>query len=566
MADGLLGIAASGLLAAQRALATTGNNISNANTDGYNRQRVETSERDSTYTAGGYLGNGVNIDTVARLYDNFLNTQVRTSQSASGGATAYNQLTSQINSFIGDRSASLSAPLQSFFNAAQDVANDPSAIAARQVLLTQGDSVAQRFNVLDTQFNTLRAQVQQTLSSDVDQINTWAATIAQLNTQIVSQSASGTGQPPNDLLDQRNLLLEKLSGKVDTSVMTEADGAIDVFIGNGQSLVMGAAYNRLQTQPSAYDARADDIALSSGGDQGAIVITQALTGGEMGGLLKFSHDVLDPAQNSLGRIAAGFALAVNAQHRQGSDLKGNAGQDFFTDPTTPTDAWFAKQTNGGDARLSVAFDNTPATATTPANTPAQLTASDYRLDYDSGGNAVLTRLSDNTKFTDKPAGSGAFQVDGLKIGIASGTAKAGDSFLIQPFRTPAGTIQAALDDPNQVAAAGSPSTGPGDNVNARALVNLQQTKGMLEGKASFQGAYNQLIGEVGVKANAANLDNTAQKNLLDQVTQSRESVSGVNLDEEAANLVKFQQAYQASAQLIPALNNTFDALMAAVRS
>ncbi len=565
MAGDLLSIAASGLLAAQRALSTTGNNLANASTEGYSRQRVELAERDPSFTGGGYVGNGVNIATIARSYDNFLNTQVRTSQSASGGAAAYDQMATQVDKLVGDSNSGLPSSLQTFFNGLQGVANDPTSTAARQVLLSRGESLANRFNSLNGQLNTLRDQTQQSLSSGVDQINTWAAGIATLNTQIVSATAYGKGQPPNDLIDQRNLLVEKLSAKVDTSVMAKQDGTIDVFIGNGQSLVMGSAANRLQTQASAYDARTRDIAIATG-NQGSIVITQSLTGGEMGGLLKFGREVLDPAQNSLGRIAAGLGLAVNAQHTQGTDQNGNPGQNFFTDPTTPSDSWFGKSSNTGNAQLSVAFDSTPASATAPANGPAQLTASDYRLDFDGSGNATLTRLSDNTKFTANPPASGSFQVDGLKIAVASGAASAGDSFLIEPFRTPAGTLGLALNDPSRIAAAGKPPTGSGDNTNALALAGLQTAKGLLGGTATVQSAYSQLIGNVATQANAAGVDSTAQKKLLDQATQSRESVSGVNLDEEAANLVRFQQAYQASAQLIPALNNTFNALLSAIRS
>jgi flagellar hook-associated protein 1 FlgK len=576
MSGDLLGIAASGLIAAQRALSTIGNNIANANTEGYSRQRVDLAERDSSLMGGNYVGNGVNIASVTRSYDNFLNTQVRASQSANGSADAYGQLAAQIDGFLADPDAGLSSPLQAFFDSAQAVANDPGSVAARQVMLAQGDNLAQRFNAIDGKLNTLREQVQQTLSVDLEQVNTWASGIADLNTRIVAATAAAHGQPPNDLLDQRNLLVEKLSAKIGTTVIPEKNGAIDVFIGNGQSLVMGPAANRLQLQGSAYDARVQDIALSAGGNS-PTVITQAISGGEIGGLLKFGSELLDPAQNSLGRIAAGLGLEFNAQHVQGTDLNGDPGQDFFADPTLPADSWFPRQSNAGAATgtgagLAVAFDNRPADPLgLPANGPADLTASDYRLDYDNSGQATLTRLSDNAKFSQNDPQSfdsvaGAFRVDGLKIGLAQGSpaAQPGDSFLITPFRTPAGTLRAALSDPALIAAAGQPPTGPGDNSNALALAGLQTAKGLLGGKASFQGAYGQFVGEVGVKANAANIDSAAQKKLLDQASQSRESVSGVNLDEEAASLVRFQQAYQASAQLIPALNATFNALLSAV--
>jgi len=556
MAGGLLGIATSGLMAAQRGLTTTGHNIANVNTDGYSRQRTEQVERLPSFTGAGFVGNGVDVASITRSYDSFLNTQLRSSLSAHAELETYHGMAAQVDNFIADPDASLSPSLQSFFNSVQDVVNDPTSIAARRVMLTEGETLVQRFNVLNSRMDDLRSQVNQSLSTNIDEINGLAKGIASLNERIVV-AYNQAGKPPNDLLDQRDQLAEQLAQKVGTSLFEQKDGTLSVFIGSGQALVMGSMANQLSLQNSPYDPNQKDIAITAGGSN-AVVVTSAISGGEIGGLLRFGSEILDPAQNALGRIAAGLAATFNAQHLTGSDLSGNAGANFFSDVTNPAIgqySWFNKQTNGGNAVLSVAFDNSAG------NGPADLTASDYRLDYD-GANYTLTRLNDNTQFN---SATGTFTVDGLNIGIGSGSAAANDSFLIRPFRRTAGDLTVSLTDPREIAAAGSPFTGPGDNTNARALAQLQTTASLLSGKATYQDAYNEIVGDVGTLTHAAEIDSTAQKQLLDHARQARDSVSGVNLDEEAANLLRYQQAYQAAAQLIPVLSEMFDTLIGAVR-
>lgn len=556
MAGGILGIATSGLIAAQRGLATTGHNIANVNTDGYSRQRTEQVERSPSFTGAGFIGNGVDVGSVTRAYDGFLNAQLRNSLSAHGELETYHWLASQVDNFLADPDAGLSPSLQAFFDSVQDVANDPTSIAARRVMLTEGETLARRFNALNGRMDELRNQVNQRLGTNIEEINGLAKNIAALNERIVI-AYNQAGKPPNDLLDQRDLLAQQLAQKVGTSLFEQKDGALNVFIGNGQALVIGTTANRLSLKNSAYDPGQKDIAISAGGSE-TVVITGAIGGGEIGGLLRFGSEVLDPAQNALGRIAAGFVATFNAQHSAGSDLDGNAGTDFFSDVTNPAIgqySWFGKQTNNGDAVLSVAFDNGVVTGT------ADLTASDYRLDYD-GSQYTLTRLSDNTQFTNA---TGNFTVDGLTIGIESGSAAPNDSFLIRPFRRVAGDLSVTLTEPRQIAAAGSPFAGPGDNTNARALADLQTAPLLMGGNASFQDTYNDIVGDVGTLTRSAEIDSTAQKQLLDHAREARDSVSGVNLDEEAANLLRYQQAYQAAAQLIPALNTLFDALIGAVR-
>ncbi|HUL10793.1 MAG TPA: flagellar hook-associated protein FlgK [Methylococcaceae bacterium] len=554
MTTGLLGIATSGLMAFQRNLATTGHNIANVNTEGYSRQKAELTERLPQFTGAGFMGNGVDVASITRSYDDFLNTQVRTSTSTYAGVDAYHRMATQIDNIIADQDTGLSPSLQAFFNAVQGVANDPTSIAARQVMITQGQTLTQTFKTLNGQMDDLRDQMNQGLSSSVDEINTLAGGIAAFNQQIVVSLGQGGGkQPPNDLLDQRNLLLEKLSQQIDTQVVAQDDGSLNVFIGKGQSLVMGATANTLKVQNSAYDSNQKDIALSAGGT-GSVLITDSLSGGEIGGLLDFANRVLDPAQNALGRIAVGLATQFNTQHQLGSDLTGQPGVDFFAEPTVSYSGTIFPK-SGSTGTVSVNYRD--------AN---QLQASDYRLDFDGTSTYTLTRLSDNQVVARNATGdfSGTNSVDGLDIQLTG--ASSTSSFLIRPTRAAADQIAMNLTDPRQIAAAATPYAGPGDNRNALALAALQTAPKLLNGKASYQDAYTAIVGDVGSLTHAAEINSTAQKNLLDNATQQRDSVSGVNLDEEAANLVKFQQSYQAAAQLITVVNSTFDALIGAVRS
>lgn len=563
MAIGLLGIASSAVMANQRQLATTGHNIANVNTPGYHRQSVEVTEMEATFDGGVFMGNGVRIATVSRSYDAYLDTQVNTSLSAFGESDTYFQLARQIDGVTADPATSLSPSLQEFFDAAQAVANDPTSTAARQVLISNGSNLAQRFSTLNTRMDQLREQVNQSLAPTVDEINAYTQGIATLNERISSAYAESQGSPPNDLIDQRNYLVEQISTKLDVQVVPDKNGSINVYASSGPALVLGNAANKLAVQDSPYDPVDKEIVIDNGTH--SVPVTQSITGGELGGALRFAKEVLDPAQNALGRLAAGFSVLINNQHRAGSDANGNPGANFFTDLTDPAAnrfTAFGRSSNTGDAELTVAFDNRAASDDSPSNGPAELMASDYRMDFD-GASYTLTRLSDNTKFP--PSDTPDFAVDGLRIGVTNGSAQAGDSFLIRPERGAAGKLSVNLTDPAQIAAGGIPPGGPGDNTNARILADLQNANTLMGGKATFQKTYTHLVGDVSTRTHAADIQSSAQKLLLDHATAERESVSGVNLDEEAANLVNFQQAYQASAQLIATAGETFNALLGALR-
>jgi len=548
---GLLGTALSGLMAFQRSLDTTSHNIANVNTDGYSRQRVEFGARPAEFSGAGYIGQGVDIATVSRSYDQFVTSQLTSSTSAFAETSTFSAMASQVDSIVSDEATGLSPALKSFFNAVNEVANDPSSLPVRQVMVSEAESLTQQFNTVSSRFEDLHNQSNKQMQASVDDINTFADGIASLNNKIVAGSSQTSGgQLPNDLLDQRDALLAKIAEKISISTLAQQDGSISVFIGNGQSLVLGASAARLSLAGSNIDPAHKNI-LVDGQD-----ISKQITGGELSGTLKFRDEVLEPARQQLGLVAAGFAVQFNAAHTAGFDLNGDAGTDMFgfgmpalTVPVT------ANPNNSAGSSVTAVYD---------PNTASQLYPCDYMLSYD-GTDYSLKRLSDNTIANVGPGPT----ITGPGFILSTSGVAANDSFLIRPTFDAAKKMTALLTDPVKIAAAGTTggpgSPVPGDNMAALNLADLEKKSGLLGGKATFSGAYGQLVTKVGTLTQAAKIGSSAQEVLFNQAKQARENLAGVNLDEEAANMIKFQQSYQAAAQVIAIANSLFNTLIGAVR-
>ena len=277
-------------------------------------------------------------------------------------------------------------------------------------------------------------------------------------------------------------------------------------------------------------------------------ISKQITGGELSGALKFRDEVLDPAQQQLGLLAAGFAVEFNKLHATGFDLNGNSGTAMFS-PGTPTVT--PNATNVGSI-----------TATYDPSTLGQLTPSDYQLSYD-GTTYSLTQLSNNTVTHPVPAGTPS-TITGPGFDISVVNIATNDSYLIRPTFDAAKNMTALITDPVEIAAAGTAGA-TGDNTVALSLANLERKSVLLGGNATFNDTYGQLVAKVGTSTHAAKLSSSAQEALLNQAKQTRENLSGVNLDEEAANLIKFQQSYQAAAQVISIASSLFDTLIGVTR-
>ncbi|BCX82929.1 flagellar hook-associated protein 1 FlgK [Methylomarinovum caldicuralii] len=536
----LLSIATSALRVTQKALDTTGHNIANVNTEGYHRQRVDTATRTPLFTGAGFFGTGVHITDVQRAYDEFLDNRVREATTRFSETDRFYRLSAQVDNITADPDVGLASAMANFFNAVHDVATDPTSIPARQTLLSEAGTLTDRFHLLDSRLRELDAQTQHELQAQIDEINTTATKIAELNHKIVHEIGKGQGHLPNDLLDQRDLLVTRLAEKIDVTPVPQDDGSVSLFIGKGHELVGGAHANRLGLKANDLDPNQQEITFDS--DSTSLTVTKDLTGGEVGGLLRFREQVLIPTQNKLGRLAAGIALEFNQLHQSGYDLDGNTGQDFFVAPP-----------------IAVMQNGTGTVTATYTGPSADLQASDYLLEYD-GSSYTLTRLSDRFQqtLTTFPA-----TVDGIQIDVTSAPTGA-SRFLIRPTAEAAGKIEPNLDDPRRIAAAGSAGA-EGDNQIALSLAALESDKKLLGGKATFQDAYGQMVTEVGSLTRAAEISRGAHETVKRQTLEAHEQLAGVNLDEEAANLVKYQQTYQAAAQVVTIASQTFDALINAVR-
>jgi len=539
MATSILSVGQSALAAAQVGINTTGHNIANAATPGYNRQVIVQGAAQAQNFGFGFLGQGVDVSTIKRVYNEFLGNQVQSAQTTKSGLDSHYAQIRQINNLLADPTAGLSPALQEFFTGLQDVASNPTSIPARQSALSSAESLASRFQSMAGRLDEIGRSLNGQIQSSVADINTYGAQIAQLN-DAIGKAQRASGQPPNDLLDQRDQLLMELNKHIKVTVVGQGSD-YNVFIGNGQPLVVGVSTYTLTNVASATNPEKLEVAYRASNGSLVPLAESALSGGQLGGLLDFRSQSLEPAQNALGRVAIGLASSFNAQHQLGFDLGGAAGGAFFT---TATPVVGENSNNTGSATLTASISNVNA-----------LTTSDYRLQFD-GTNYTVTRLSDNT-----PTTFAAFPqtIDGVTLNLTAGAA-AGDSFLIRPTVNGASGFGVAITDPAKIAAAAQ--TGAvGDNSNALLLGALQTANTLGNGTVSYQGAYSQFVSQVGNKTRELEVTSSAAGKLLTEATMSLQNESGVNLDEEAANLLRYQQAYQAAGKVMQIASELFDVLL-----
>lgn len=416
MASGFFNIGISGLNAAQAGLLTAGHNISNASTVGYNRQYTVQTTNTPLFTGAGFFGQGTNVESIRRSYNDFLVKEVRIAETNVAELTTYAEQVSQIDNLLADPSAGLSPALQGFFKANEEAAANPASIPARQAFISAAQALVARFNALDQQLSHMRDGVNTQIASETGKINSLVAQVATLNDRILVAQAAASAQPANDLLDQRDALISELNKEIKVSVQVESDGSYSVFFGSGQPLVVGTQTYQVMTKPSAEDLTKMDVALKAPSGQVIDLPESLVTGGNLGGLLRFRSESLDVAQNNLGRVAIAMTTTINAQHRLGRDLDGDVAGDLFK-AISPT--VLGAPANVGDAVMR-----------------ANITVSDYRVEYD-GTDYTVTRLADGTRTTSSGV---PFVVDGIRMSIASGTPQAGDVFMVRPGELPANRV------------------------------------------------------------------------------------------------------------------------------
>ncbi|MDB5967587.1 MAG: flgK [Hydrocarboniphaga sp.] len=624
----LLGIGSSALLAYRSALNVVGQNIANANTAGYSRQRIDLAARS---LSGGAVanGDGVSVRSIQRLSDQFVFSRMVSQDSSLARISTFSAQATSVDSWLSGTNTGLSSSMQGFFDSVNSLGSSASSSATRQVVLSGAAALSSRFNDLQNNFNAADGDVDARLADTTSQVNLLAKQVATLNERIAQATAANAGELPNELMDQRDIALRSLATQVGISTTTTDDGSVNVTLGSGQALVLGTRAATLDVVADAY-GRPRALVLNGGG--APVTVTQQVSGGTLGGLLDFRREVLEPAMNQLGTIASALSSAINAQHAEGMDQYGEMGGALFTVPTgTTTPA----RTNTGTATLSASIGDIGA-----------LTSQDYTLSYD-GASWKMSDAGTGAPVALSGSGTAAdpLVANGVKL-VLGGSAQAGDQFLVQPTRNAAGQFKLAISDPARLAAAsplrtsagtgnsglssigapevldagnpnllqtttiaftsastytingsgsytlasdgaiavngwsaklgGIPASGDsftlsrndgasGDNSNALALAAVANQGLLSGGRNTLAAANSALVSAVGSQASQASTQLDAQTSLSTQTQAERDSVSGVNLDEEAADLIRFQQAYQAAAQIVSAANTLFDSLLSAVR-
>ncbi|MBC7955307.1 MAG: flagellar hook-associated protein FlgK [Cytophagales bacterium] len=644
-----MGIGTRAMFANYAALQVTGNNIANANTVGYSRQEAQLATAKGQYTGAGFFGQGVNVTTVARSYDRFLTAQAAATNSLANADTARMYQLTQLESVFPLGEAGIGHAARQVLDAFVDVANNPQDSSARQVVIARTQEMAARFKTAGEQLNTLQSGVSQDMKSAIASVNALATQVADLNKQI--SALKGSGHAPNDLLDQRDLLVNEISSYINVSSISADDGTVGLFIGGGQSLVLGSTANALKGAPDLYDPAKTQLALREGGVD-RLVPTESIAGGTIAGLVRFQNEDLNAARNLLGQMAVAVSGAINQQQALGLDARqpAGAGSPLFSvgaPRTLPASA------NGGDAAFTLAVSDF-----------THVQASDYELRFD-GSDYRLTRLSDGNAVVGSPFSPAALaagvQVEGLTLQLNSGTAVSGDRFLLQAAGPAAADMRAVLSDPRGVAAASAvtgsfavtntgtataaslgvvdataydstltarlsftsdtgdysydmldasnavvssgtgtwsagtpitlngfslqlngvprsgdiinvaPTTTPAaSNGNAVAFVALGSAlfvgantlaNGTLVPGLSITDAYASALSDIGVRVQSAKSASGISSAIASTAEAARANKAGVNLDEEAARLIQFQQSYQAAAKMLQVAKDVFDTLL-----
>lgn len=643
MAD-ILSIGKSALAAAQVGLSTTGHNIANASTPGYSRQVVVQAAAEAQNTGSGYIGQGTEVASVTRAFNEILSKQVVNSQAASSSSQAYSAQLTNINNMLSDASAGLNPAISDFFNTVTDLSSNPSDTATRQSMLSSAQSLVNRLQSTNSRLNEVRDDVNTELSGSVSLVNTYAKQIAALNNSIET-AISSNGNTPNDLMDQRDQLVTELSKQIKTTVVPQGQGSYNIYVGNGLPLVIGKSLMSLTTQSSPTDPTRLEVAYQSSGKT-TVLGPSSLPGGAIGGLLQFRAESLDAVQNQVGQIALVLGDTFNQQHQQGIDLNGNAGGKLFN---LPSPIVTSSTSNNLTSNAVVTSQIVDARA---------VTSSDYRLQYDPSSDPTkpfkITRLNDNSV---QSFGVLPQTVDGVSFNLTSGSFTQNDEFVVRPTRNVASNISLAITDakklaigsatlnsvasktntgtasisvppagstisgslgitysaampgtlsmapstqPVTVTVAGVPTTyppgspitytsgatitvggmsfaitgapangdkftisasGPSDNRNGLLLANLQKQGTLNNSTTSYSSAFAELVSGVGNKTRELNITATSEAKVLEQATSAMQSESGVNLDEEATNLLRYQQAYQAAGKMMQIASQLFSTLL-----
>jgi flagellar hook-associated protein 1 len=673
MAD-LMQIGLSGIYTSQANLTTTSHNISNVSTEGYSRQSVSVEANVALGLGSNFVGTGSVVTSINRAYDQFAFTENAMNTTSYAYYQEIYTQANQMDLLLSSENTSATTSVLSMFSSMSSVADNPSLLESRDVFLQDAANMANQYNTLYSKLDSQYDSINASIGDAATVITELAQSISSLNSKIAIVTGSANGGDANDLLDKRNLAITQLSEYVNVSVVAADNSMVNVFIGSGQSLVMGNTYQSVITQNGDPDTSRTELALSFKGQ--VTNIDGNKLGGQVGASFNSRENDIEVAMNKLGQSVIGLTYAINEQQKLGQDLNGDIGGDIFNDINSTSamqNRVLSNSDNQGDAVLSVSIDDI-----------SELSADEFTLSVSSidAAGVVTFAVTNNTtgKITETSANAltdNHFDIPdaGISVGIDIKTMalQVGDEYTLRPTRLGAMEVSVEQTDPEKVAAAaaeviisvnslntgtgefrvskisdksnslymdednpltinitsntggvitydvmdkngiivndptsgsltgltttidsfsgkatfdvggvsvemesGEPvagdaitlnynETGDGDSSNMLLMTALQTAKTMNGGKSTFQDIYSGMVSEVGSKTANADVAMQSASILKDQSFERIQSLSGVNMDEEAANLLMYQQYYSAAARVITVAGELFDTLLNAAR-
>ena len=561
---GTLSIAGSALAAQQAALQVTSNNIANASDPNYSNEVVDLTPAFDTNENGQYIGSGVDIADIQRQVDESLNSRLASSVSDNNTATTIQNWAGQIQSVFGAlNQQSLSTSMNTFFNDWSTLANNPTDTGQRQVVIQDGENLAQQFNSLDSQLNGIGTTLNSTVGSTVNQINQLTTQLASLNQQIAS-SNTGEGQD-NSLLDERDATIQQLSTYVNVNSLIQPNGTVNVYIGS-MPVVSASTANALTVQNTEVDGSEQSTIMFANNSGSAPV-----TGGQLGGLLSV-QSTLSTTLNSVNSIANNLISSLNQLHASGqgtSNFTSVTGTTQVKDPTQPLDnsaAGIPFTVSNGSFVVSVTDAATGQTSSTlipvqlgsGATSPTTLNSLVASLNgisgiqaSDAGGFLSISSSSPDYTFSFSQDSSGVLSALGVNTFFSGSNA---------------GNIavnQTVANNPAFVAASGNGN--PADNTTALAISQLADQPVAGLNNQSIDDSYNSLVSQIGTTVSNATNDATATSNIQQALQAQQQSVSGVSVDNEAINMIQQQRVYQGASLLISTVNQMMQSLLTAMQ-
>ena len=546
-----------GLLAQQLAIEVTGQNIANVETEGYSRQDVSfeanTPRHAIKYGSMHQIGTGVRVAGIERAHDQFLFEQIMDEGDLTGSTEVKKDIFEQLEILFNEGSGrSLNDALSSFFASVHDLATNARGLPERADLVSKAENLASTFNQTGKQLYTIQRNIDATIETEVTEINSLTTQIGKLNENIHA-SEPASQYKANDLRDNRDRLVKELSKKIDIQLIEESDSQISLTLKDGTALVLKDQVFDLSTSINGNNESFYDVYIDTGSTTKDI--TSTITGGELRGYLDMRDTEVESILDKMNILSASFIQEFNGIHRAGFGVDGSSGLDFFS---------------ALDVTVDHDVDNTGTAVVSMTNaSPTTISVDEFEIAFTGSNAFTLNNLTTN-------ASSGTFTFttgstfnikDGFAVTI-SGAAVSGDkvTFSVSEDSASGMAVSSTITANTRKIAAGT--TTNGDGANALLMADLQNTlsfnsvtwSGSGSGSYTFDEYYNAVVSTIGIESFSAQSTLRQQEGIMLQLNSRRESISGVSIDEEMIKMIKFQQAYNASARMISVVDEMLDTL------